>query len=510
LSTGSSDVERELAAPATLGPSERSGVRRSRLATIAQVACVLLMFALISATHSRWILTHFSSDGYLEDSGWLAYLFESADPLLGNPSGVNDLSFYAHHLSPHIFLFGAPLATLPGFTGIEIFAWHQGLFFGLFFLSFCLIVARSDMRRRDWMLATAAALVLGGLSNALFQAASYPHYEIALIAIASLALAAWLARYRLLFVLCLAWLPLVREDGGFYAAVVCIACLAVEQDRERRLTPSTRLLTVLALAGLAASASSFLIKAWLFPGFNAFANNFSGDGWNHVTAAFVADRVRAMLRNLSILPVLLGSALLAAFDMRYLTGLVLLSPILLLHLLAVRPEHGYFTLYFALPWLLPCAIWLAVFVKRARTSQAAVAEGVIILTAALALSAPIQAAAGARGAFWFVSSWAFQRPVEDIPGMQDFVRWARKSLAGTEDGRWPNGHKGCVSFGIAALIPDDIRPDEVLTTRSGLRACDVIFLMRGDVQYAELSTQARAAGFERTSSKRNVEIWVVR
>ena len=352
--------------------------------------------------------------------------------------------------------------------------------------------------------------MLGGLSNALFQAASYPHYEIAMIAIASLAIAAWLAHYRLLFLLCLAWLPLVREDGGFYAAIVCIACIAVEQDRGRRMDSSTRLLTVLALAGLAASASSFLIKAWVFPGFSAFANNFSGDGWNHVTAAFVADRVQAMLRNLNILPVLLGCALLAAFDIRYLTGLVLISPILLLHLLAVRPEHGYFTLYFALPWLLPCAIWLAVFVRRSRMSQAAVAEGVIILAAALALSAPIQAAAGARGAFWFVAGLAFQRPVEDIPSMQDFVRWARKNLAGTEDGRWPSGRKGCVSFGIAALIPNDIRPDEVLTTRSDLRACDVLFLMRGDVQYSELGTRAKAAGFERTSSRRNAEMWLVR
>ena len=503
-------MERELTSAARFGTSGRSGVRGSRLATIAHVSSVLLLFALIFATHSRWIFTHFSNDGYLEDSGWLAYLFESADPLLHNPSGVNDLSFYAHHLSPHIFLFGAPLAKLLGFTGIEIFAYHQGLFFGLFFLSFCLIVARSDMRRRDWMVATASALVLGGLSNALFLAASYPHYEITMISVASLAIAAWLARYRRLSVLCLAWLPLVREDGGFYAAIVCIACIVVEQDRGRRMDASARLLTVLALAGLAASALSFLIKAWLFPGFSAFANNFSGDGWNHVTTAFVADRMQAMLRNLNILPVLLGCALLALFDIRYLTGLVLLSPIFLLHLLAVRPEHGYFTLYFALPWLLPCAIWLAVFVRRSRMSLAAVAEGVIILTASLALSAPIQAAAGARGSFWFVASAAFQRPVEDIPSLQDFVRWARRNLTGTEDGRWPNGHKGCVSFGIAALIPNDIRPDEVLTTRSDLHGCDVLFLMRDDVQYAELSTRAEAEGFVRTSSKRNAEVWLVR
>jgi hypothetical protein len=219
--------------------------------------------------------------------------------------------------------------------------------------------------------------------------------------------------------------------------------------------------------------------------------------------------VQAMLSNLNIVPVLLGCALLSAFDIRYLTGLVLLSPVLLLHLLAVRPEHGYFTLYFALPWLVPCAIWLAVFVRRSSMSQAALAEGVVILAAALTLSAPVQAAAGARGAFWFVAIWAFQRPVEDIRSMQDFVRWARKSLAGTEDGRWPNGSRGCVSQGIAALIPNDIRPDEVLTTGSDLHACQALFLMRGDFWYAELGTRAKAAGFERMGAKRNAELWLV-
>ena len=93
--------------------------------------------------------------------------------------------------------------------------------------------------------------------------------------------------------------------------------------------------------------------------------------------------------------------------------------------------------------------------------------------------------------------------------MQDFVRWARKSLAGTEDGRWPNGKRGCVSQGIAALIPNEIRPDEVLTMGSDLHACQVLFLMRGDFWYAELGTRAKAAGFARMGSKRNAEMWLV-
>ena len=480
-----------------------------RLETTARLVFVLLVFVLIFTTHCRWVLTHFSSDAYLEDSGWLAYLFESADPLLRNPSAVNDLSFYSHHLSPHIFLFGAALGKLLRLNGVEIFAYHQGFFFGLFFLSFWLIVASADMRGRDWVVAAASALMLGALSNALFQAAAYPHDEIAMMAIASLAIAVWLARYRWLFGACLVWLPLVREDGGFYVAVVCLACLAVEYDRGRAINASTRPLTMLAIAGLAASAASFLIKAWFFPGFTAFANNFSGNRWDHVSAPFVVDRGWAMIRNLNILPVLLGCALLSAFDVRYITGLILLSPVLLLHLFAVRPEHGYFTLYFALPWLLPCAIWLAVFVRRSRSSKTVFPEGLVIVAAALALAAPIQAAAGARGEFWFVAKLAFERPVADIREMQEFLRWARQGLPFNGEGQGPNSAKLCVSQGVAALIPNEIRPNEVLTWDSDLRACYALFLMRGDMFYSTVGTRAKAAGFERTNSKLNAELWMV-
>jgi hypothetical protein len=477
-------------------------------ARIAYMSLVLLGVAAIFATHSRWIFAHFSSDGYLEDSGWLAYLFQSADPLLHNPSGINDLSYYAHHLSPHIFLVGAPLSRLLGFTGIQILAYHQGFFFGLFFLAFCLLAAQSDVRRRDWVAAAAAAVVLGAVSNALLQAASYPHFEIAIVSLASLGIAARLAGYHRVFVLCLIWLPLVREDGGFYAAVVCLACAAVEHQRGRRLEPSTRLLITLAGAGVAASALSFLIKAWLFPGFNAFSSNFSGHRWDHVTAAFVGERVRAMLRNLNTVPVLLGCALLSAFDIRYLTGIVLLSPVLLLHLLAVRPEHGYFTLYFALPWLLPCAIWLGLFLRRSRTSQARFAEGVVILIAALMLSAPIQAVVGAPGEYWSVARWTFQSPVLDIPSMQAFVLRARDGVTATGETRREAPNRACVSVGIAALIPGDIHPDEVVTPGSDLRECHVLFLMRDDMSYAALTTRAAAGGFARTNAKYKAEMWL--
>lgn len=272
--------------------------------------------------------------------------------------------------------------------------------------------------------------------------------------------------------------------------------------------PSIRLLMVLAVFGVIASAASLVIKAYFFPGFDAFANNFSGQWWSHVTPAFAWERVRAMLSNLNIVPVLVGCVALAAFDIRYMTGLVLLAPVYLLHLLAIRPEHGYFTLYFALPWLLPCAIWLAVFVRRSKVAPAALAEIAVILAAALALSAPVQAAARAPGQFWFVAMWAFQRPVEDTRDMQEFVRWARRGLPAT-DAQQPYQSRQCVSQGIAALIPNEVRPAEVLAPRDGLRGCHALFLMRGDMHYADFSTRAQAAGFERMGSRRNAELWLV-
>jgi hypothetical protein len=199
---------------------------------------------------------------------------------------------------------------------------------------------------------------------------------------------------------------------------------------------------------------------------------------------------------------------LSGFDVRYVAGLVLLSPVYLLHLLAIRPEHGYFTLYFALPWIIPCAVWLAVFVRRSKASKAVVAEAVVIITAALALAAPIQAAAGSRKAFWFVATWAFERPVVDTREMRDFVLWARKSLAPAEDAGGAQQHKQCVSQGIAALLPNAIRPDEVLATDSDLRTCQALFLMRGDMYYGGLSTRARVLGFQPVGSRLNAELWL--
>ena len=238
-------------------------------------------------------------------------------------------------------------------------------------------------------------------------------------AVASLALAACVGGHPRLFILCLIWLPMIREDGGFYATFVCIACLAVDYRAHLRFDGRTRRLLIMAAAGILIGVCTSLLQARLFPGFDAFSSNFSGNSWDHLSSSFLAGRFRAMMLNPNTVPVLLGCLFLAVFDVRYLTGLVLLSPLYLLHLLSVRPEHGLFTLYFALPWLPPCSVCLAVFVRRAKASVASAGEWVLLVALSLAIAAPIQDAMGAKGRFWYVANRAVTRPVADIPGMRE-------------------------------------------------------------------------------------------
>jgi len=465
------------------------------------VTGVFLLFSL----HARWVLTHFSSDGYLYDSGWLAYLFEGKDPLLHNPRSINELSFYAHHLSPHIFLFGTPLALL-GLSGFWILAVHQGLFFALFFVSAYVIAGSVPPHYRGRLPLILAAIAIGGLSNALFQAAAYPHYETAMLAVSSLALAAWIKGTRRLFLVLLLSLALIREDGGFYGAFVCLMCAVLEHGPGRQGRNHVVGLGIAAGVMTLLAASSLLIKAKFFPGFDAFALNFSGHRWNHVSRALVVNRVRAAIVNPNILPVLVGSAFLAIRDVRYTLGLALLSPLYALYMLSVRPEHGHFTLYFALPWLLPPLTWLALFVTRARAEKASATEAVLILAASLALAAPVQAAAGMKGQFWYVAEWAVTRRVVNIRSMQEFALWVLRSYVTSAPGAEPD-MRPCASMGIAALIPNDLQPDEVVNASSNLAGCRFLLLLNGDMDYGVLRSHAESVRFQYDGIRYNAELW---
>jgi hypothetical protein len=469
---------------------------------LAGSACAVL------ALHTRWVFTHFSSDGYLLDSGWLAYLFGNADPLLRNPSSINALSFYAHHLSPHIFLFGAPLVLLFGASGITVFAYHQGLFFSLFFVATCLVAAAAPVGDPTRAILLASSVLIGALSNAVLQAAAYPHYEMAVLTGTALALAAWLRGYWRLFAACMIWLPLVREDGGFFAAFVCVMGITLEGWTARPLPPRVRTLATVAALEVIVAVCAFVVKATVFPGFDAFSGNFSGAAWNHVTLPFLADRLRSLAGNPTIVPVVAGTVFLATRDLRYAAGLILLSPLYGLHILSVRPEHGNFTLYYALPWLLPPLTWLAVFTARRRAARTGVAEALVIGLASLALTAPLHAALGLRGQFWYVAEWSVTRPVVNLASMTEFVRWTLDYYGEKPEPAPAAGSQPCASVGIAALTPNSFTPEQVVNGRSDVARCRPLLLLRADLDYPVVSTHAERLGFALTGSRHNAELWL--
>jgi hypothetical protein len=185
---------------------------------------------------------------------------------------------------------------------------------------------------------------------------------------------------------------------------------------------------------------------------------------------------------------------------------LLLSPLLLLYLVAVRDEHGYFTTYYALPWLLPCTIWLVVLVRRLRSVPVRPVEWMLVLGLVLLGTAPIQAALGAKSQYWYVAEWAVERPVVNLQAMQDFAAWVRRDVPSEGDARQDQA-RNCVSLGIAGLIPNQVRPDEVLTPDDDLTTCHTVLLMRGDMHYPALVERARAAGFQLAGGKETAELW---
>jgi hypothetical protein len=485
----------------------RAQVAVPPFATLLEAFLVMGATIGIFALHKRWVYTHFSTDGYLYDSGWLAYLFGTADPLLRNPSSISGLSFYAHHLSPHIFIFGAPLAVALGWNGIEIFAYHQGIFFALFFVGACLVAAAAPVGYPTRAVLLSSGAVIGGLSNAIFQTAGYPHYEVAMLAGVAIALAAGARGNWRVFAACMLWLPFVREDGGFFAAFVCAICIALESGFGRQLPPRARTLAKVMTAEVCVALCAFAAKAILFPGFDAFSMNFSGDGWSHVTWTLVIDRLQSAALNPTIVAVVVTSLLLATRDLRYSAGLVLLSPLYGLHVLSVRPEHGHFTLYYILPWLLPPLTWLAVFTARARAAHSLGSEAAVIALASLALAAPVHAALGLRGQFWYVAEWSFTRPVVNVKAMTSFVPWVLGQYADAP-GTPGQPVKACASMGIAALTPDSFGPEQVVDGSTDLTRCRALLLLRADIDYGVLSTHAEQLGFARVSARQNAELWL--
>jgi hypothetical protein len=67
--------------------------------------------------------------------------------------------------------------------------------------------------------------------------------------------------------------------------------------------------------------------------------------------------------------------------------------------------------------------------------------------------------------------------------------------------------KYCASAGIAALIPDNLTPEELLDPRGNPSECRTVLLLRDELYYDVLSTRAAAHKFKVVAKRGNAELW---
>ena len=458
-----------------------------RLAALAAVAATFLIQA-------RFILVHFSHGGYFIDGGWFAYLFGGGDPWLRAPRALGDGSYYQHHLSPYLYLLGALLKPL-GLSGISIFALHQGAAFALFLLALLMIAYEAeDVATRA--VAAASALGIGALSNLLFQAAEYPHFEILLLALAAFAVAAWRRGLYAGFALALIALPFVREDGGFYAALAAALIAAIEMPglTRRRIVA----LAAVILAGAVFSFAAILVQRLAFPA-STTLGNFSGDHWRHLTLAELGRRAAAVMGNPSLALTLVGTAWLTTFDRRYAAGLVLTGPLLAVDFVAAKDFIASFSLYYALPWLFVALVWLAVFVSRRAGTQRK--EALVLIAVSLLITAPAQALLGVKSAFWRIPVQAVTEDIGDIDGMRGFFAARIAAFRAKGEGAL------CATMGAVSLAPDALTPEETERAKSGMGGCGELLTMSGQTDSALIGRLAAASGLRREASDGYAEAW---
>lgn len=418
--------------------------------------------------HYRYVLVHFSVGGTPFDSGWFAWLLGSGDPRLTNPQIIDGLSYYNYHVSPYL----SALSALFGALGVDrftAFAVHQGAVFAVLAGSVLALV----FPVRSWLLFTAAALFIL-LDDLVLQYATFPHPEIAILAFCLLGAALWLGRLQWLAILAFAVACLVREDGGLFVAATLVAVAFSSSPKQ---APRSRK-AALAAGALSVSAAMFATKAWVFPGFPTFDFNYVGNHWDHVTATFVLGRLGDLAHNPQALIPLVATVVLAVLSWRYLLFPLLMLPLIALQLLAVRDLLGHFVFYYAMPFLVIASGQYLVAAIRARQGQIRPAEPIVLLITAVLSTSPLLFAASLPSSLPMLAATLWQPIIPDLPAVADATAVA---VTAAPD--------ACVSYGVAALIPNAVSKTKLLTAESDVAPCLSVFLFRGDAQYDALKSQ---------------------
>ena len=321
------------------------GLAVQRLSIGVALAICAALF-LIFKTHYHAVIMLFERAPEMYDMGWFAYLFGRGDLMLMNPPLIDDTSYHGYHLAPLIVLWSAVASGLLGLGGVQSFALFHFAAGVLAFTAF-LIVGRGR-----WLaLLIGAAFVAG--NRQMFQAMEYPHFEIMFVGLCGVMFASLLRDRIGLAILAAVLLVLMREDGGFYGAYVVLTCMACERNWRRK-----DHIAVLA-ACMIAAVLAFWVQGAFFHKPDLFTRNFSGDHWSHLSLYLVADRIWAMFSSVRTGGLLIWAVLVTEIVRRRFTGMtvmsiwapiLLLSPLIGVHLLAVLDPVGRFWLYYALPF----------------------------------------------------------------------------------------------------------------------------------------------------------------
>jgi hypothetical protein len=350
---------------------------------------VIFLSLVVFLIYAKTIIIHFETRGLLQDSGWFAYLFGANDLLLMNPQSINELSFYAHHMSPVIYLFSAVFSGLFGFSGISTFAIYTGTSSTLLFLALALSAFGENRDRLAFHIFVGFLFTL--TNEFIFRANSYPHYEILIVGLVPLLYLALARQKYVLAYTLLAMLVLTREDGGLYAAFAAL-CYFVLMAGLRFSSHAGRTALVVFALGILMSLLSLLIQQIWFQGFETFSSNFSGNGFDHLSFEFIGTRLVENLKTEGILSLSIAVLMLVFFDRRYAVPTLLLMPLIVLHLVSVRDTLGLFGLHYGLPFALIGALTLMVYFDRHNRHTARRYEHfviIILLIASSVLAGPL-------------------------------------------------------------------------------------------------------------------------
>lgn len=246
-----------------------------------------------------------------------------------------------------------------------------------------------------------------------------------------------------------------------------------------------------AAAGLLAAGVMFWAKSAYFPGFPTFSSNFSGNGWDHVTLSFILGRLLEVVSLPRPAITFAVTVVLAAFSLRYLVVVILLSPLLAAHLLAVRDMLAHFPLHYVIPLLV---IWTGHFLTagyRAHQGRMRRIEAIVLLIGGIACSTPLFLALtqyppiAAVASYDGVAVQALVAPEIDLPALAEAVASATHDTPAA-----------CASEAVAALVPDAFTPAQVIAyDNNALDSCAEFFMFSGERDATNLQLKLEAAGF---------------